>query len=182
MRSDRPHVRLSTPPAADVDSPSCSPTDVVYHELGSICCTRSRPARKRIAGVAVRLGMTRAVAAHVTRSHRAVAYLLLLVYHLGVGPWPYRHVLVRLRNLLIHLLASRPATRSEGVTRSVSSPPVALRLAARCMSLLLLLSSPRVTSAGKKKENFLRTGGLWQWCVHSSAPPACCVVVLCASW
>ena len=26
--------------------------------------------------------MTRAVAAHVTRSHRAVAYLLLLVYHL----------------------------------------------------------------------------------------------------
>ena len=69
----------------------------------------------------------------------------------GVGPWPYRHVLVRLRNLLIHLLASRPATRSEGVTRSVSSPPVALRLAARCMSLLLLLSFPRVASAGGKK-------------------------------
>ena len=114
VRSDRPHVRLSTPPAADVDSPSCSPTDVVYHELGSICCTRSRPARKRIAGVALRLGMTRTVAAHVTRSHRAVAYLLLLVYHLGVGPWPYRHVLVRLRNLLIHLLASRPATPDSG--------------------------------------------------------------------
>ena len=65
--------QTATPPAADVDSPSCSPTDVVYHELGSICCTRSRPARKRIAGVALRLGMTRTVAAHVT--HRAVAYL-----------------------------------------------------------------------------------------------------------
>ena len=32
--------------------------------------------------MALRLGMTRTVAAHVTRSHRAVAYLLLLVYHL----------------------------------------------------------------------------------------------------
>ena len=81
--------------------------------------------------MALRLGVTWAVAARATRSHRAAVYLLLLVYHLFL-------LLFHGSSSLIHLLASRPATRSEGVSRSVSSPPVALRLAARCMPLPVL--------------------------------------------
>ena len=105
--------------------------------------------------MAVRLGMTRAVAAHVTRSHRAVAYLLLLVYHLVSvhGRIGMSLCVFAICSSTCWPVALRLPTRaSEGVTRSVSSPPVALRLAARCMSLLLLLSSPRVTSAGGKKK------------------------------